>query len=278
MRSFKLDELLRRLLSFRKNIFHTLNAEKNKAQQRLVFVAGVQRSGTNMMMDVLEKSYETDVYHERDERAFNNYEMRDVAVVKKLLDRSKAPCFIIKSLCELQDLNQLMKEFSPAKVVWVSRHYDDVSNSMLVSFKNQAKQVKRIVERRSSEWWLGKGMSDETYAILKKLVHSAISDASSAALIWYFRSVLFFEQGFDRNSQVQLVQYENLVAEPQQEFARIFHFLNLDYSQRLSRKVFASSVRKREQLDIDAPIREMCDELILRFDAVATQQRRYFKD
>ena len=243
----------------------------------MAFVAGVQRSGTNMMMDVLEKSYETDVYHERDERAFNNYKMRDVAAVKQLLDRSKAPCFIIKSLCELQGLSQLMKEFSPAKVIWVSRHYDDVSNSMLVSFKNQAKQVKLIAERRSSEWWLGEGMSGETYGILKKLVYPTISDASSAALIWYFRSVLFFEQGFDHNSQVQLVQYENLVAEPQQEFARIFHFLNLDYSQRLSRKVFASSVRKRGQLDIDTPIREMCDELILRFDAVANQQRRDFK-
>src|SRR5688572_22752173 len=41
-----------------------------------VFVAGVHRSGTNMMMDILERSWETDVLHESDSRAFEDNLMR----------------------------------------------------------------------------------------------------------------------------------------------------------------------------------------------------------
>ena len=53
-----------------------------------LLVAGVQRSGTNMVMDVLERSLETDVYHERDPRAFDNYEMRPLEVIRGLRARS----------------------------------------------------------------------------------------------------------------------------------------------------------------------------------------------
>ena len=58
------------------------------SQKLTVFVAGVQRSGTNMLMDALERSFETDVYHERDPRAFDNYLMRPPEVIARLHARS----------------------------------------------------------------------------------------------------------------------------------------------------------------------------------------------
>ena len=58
-----------------------------------VFVAGMQRSGTNMVMDVLERSLGTDVYHENDPRAFERYEMRDPAVIRQLANGSGTPLF-----------------------------------------------------------------------------------------------------------------------------------------------------------------------------------------
>ncbi len=283
MASYRLNELKRRLLLLRKGLLHSLNAANNKQQQRVVFVAGVQRSGTNMMMDVLERSFETDVYHERDSRAFDNYQMRDVKVIQPLVAQSKAPCFIVKSLCELQRLSRLMDEFKidesrPAKMIWVNRHYFDVVSSMLVSFRNQANQVKRIAADRHSDGWLSGGLSDETYEHIQMLVHPDISDASAAALTWYFRGILFFEQGFDTDPRVQLVQYETLVTEPQAEFARIFGFLGLEYSQRVSSKVFGSSVRRRSPPEIDAPILALCSSLATRFETVAEGQRSQFRE
>jgi hypothetical protein len=246
-----------------KNIYYRLNKPNERS---VAFVAGVQRSGTNMTMDVLERSWETDVYHERDERAFENYQMRDPAVIQELYAKSVCPLFVIKSLCELQDLTRLMELFSPARTVWVTRNYDDVVNSMLISFKNQAKQVRALsVDREMGGWWLGKGMSDETHDVVKGFATDQLDDASAAALQWYFRSKLFFEQGLEKDSRVLLVKYEKLVVSPEAEFERIFGFLGLKYSRRVSQKVFGSSIRKRTPPKIDPNIRALCDELASRF-------------
>ena len=76
-----------------------------------VFVAGQQRSGTNMLMEVLEWSPYTDVYHETDPRAFTpGYEMRETAVIQDLARASRAPFFIVKSLCELDRLRSLLDD------------------------------------------------------------------------------------------------------------------------------------------------------------------------
>jgi hypothetical protein len=230
--------------------------------RRYVFVAGMQRSGTNMMMDVLERSYESDVFQESDRRAFDNYKMRDRAVIHSLAEQSPAPVFIIKSLCELQELSSLMGEFAPAKALWMMRHYEDVVNSMLVSFRNQARQVQRIVENRGDDgWWLGRGMSETTYALLEKLVHPNMNDASAAALQWYIRNILFFEQGLNSDPRTMPVGYESLVSNPQEQFKRVFVFLGLQYSPRVVSNVFANSVRRRRPPDIEPQVRAVCEEL-----------------
>lgn len=236
--------------------------------KRHVFVAGMQRSGTNMTMDVLERSYETDVYHERDSRAFNRYQMRERPVIHRLAERSPAPVFIIKALCELQELASLMDEFAPAQTVWVMRHYEDVVNSMLVSFRNQAEQVQYIVADRDASGWPARGMSNETYALLKKLVHPDMNNASGAALQWYFRNQLFFDQKFDSDPRVMAVSYESLVTHPKTQFRSVFDFLDLRFTPRVASSVFASSVRRRTPPDIEPAVREVCEDLSARIARV----------
>ena len=178
-------------------------------------MAGMQRSGTNMLMDVLERSVETDVFHERDARAFDNYQMREREVIRRLVDESRACVFVIKALCELQDLGELMQAFAPAKTVWIVRDYNDVVNSMMRSFEGMAGQVKAIAQDRDSSSWRGRGMSDATHERVKALATPDISESSASALQWYFRNVLFFEQGFHQDDRVILVE----VAGPFERYA-----------------------------------------------------------
>jgi hypothetical protein len=234
----------------------------------VTFVAGVQRSGTNMLMDVLERSFATDVIHERDRRAFERFQMREPAVIRSLVEHSRAPYFIIKALCELQHLSRLMEDFAPVHTVWIVRDYNDVVNSMRVSFGNQARQVKRIANDRDSDGWQGQGMSDATHALVKARVHPEISDTSAAALIWFFRNQLFFDQGFDRDPRVLLVRYESLVTQPTLEFQRIFAFLDIPYRPWHSRKVVAHSIRKARQPEIEPAVRELCETMTARFEAL----------
>lgn len=233
-----------------------------------VFVAGVQRSGTNLVMDLLERSIHTDVYHERDARAFDHYEMRSLEVIDELVARCRGEAFVIKALCELQDLGVLMDRYTPSRTVWIVRNWEDVVNSMIRSFRNFHKQVLRIARDRTSDGWRSRGMSDETHQLLKAVAHEDISEADGAALHWYFRNVLFFEQGLDRDERVLALRYEGLVAEPRQTGERLFAHLDLPFSERITRPVFGTSVGKRPPPIVDPSIRSICDRLAERFEAI----------
>ena len=233
--------------------------------REFVFVAGMQRSGTNMVMDVLERSFRTDVYHETDPRAFHRFEMRPEPVIHQLAARSHALVVVIKALCELDLLPKLMESFAPARTLWVLRSSDDVVNSATRSFRNFPAQIARLVHDRNSNQWRGRGMSDETHGRLADLYHEGMNEPTAAALTWYYRNILFFENGFDQDGRALLVSYEKLVTEPDTEFKRIFRFLEIPYSSWISRIVFASSVQRRPPPAIDPGVKELCSDLTQRF-------------
>lgn len=256
----------RRALLLGKGLWQRLGA---RPQQRThIFVAGMQRSGTNMVMEVLERSPRTDVYHESDARAFDRFEMRDEGVIRQLAARSRAPFFVIKALCELDRIRHLMDAFGPARTLWILRDMEDVVNSAVHSFRNFPAQLERIVANRNAAQWRGRGMSDETHAHLRALYHSGMDEASAAALTWYFRNVLYFDQGLDRDPRVMLVTYESLVAEPHAVFPRIFAFLGLEYSRWVARIVHARSVGRRPPPQLEPGVKALCEGLEARFRAV----------
>ena len=222
-----------------------------------------------MLMDVLEESLETDVFHERDPRAFMNYQMRDTAEIQRLVDGSRSRVFVIKALCELQDLTVLMEIFSPAKTIWIVRDFNDVVNSMLHSFGNMAKQVHRIVKDRNSNGWLGLGMSDKTHETISNMASEALDDKTASALQWYFRNMLFFDQSLDNDNRVLLVRYERLVNYPVEEFERIYKFIGIELPLRVVRKISPRSIGKHPRPEIAPPVRDLCDGLLFRFHALS---------
>lgn len=236
--------------------------------RRHVFVAGMQRSGTNMLMDLIERSMLTDVYHERDPRAFDNYMMRELPVIRRLVEQSRAPHFVIKCLCELDRLPALMSEFQPSKALWIVREYRDAVNSALVSFGRFGAQVARVANDQAEEDWFARGMSAQTRDVVRRLWHDDMNDASAAALIWYFRNVLFFELGLDRSPRVKLLSYEGLVTRPAEVCKDAFDFLDLPFAPFITRKVFASSISKKAPPPVEPAVAQLCDELMARFAAV----------
>jgi len=263
----------RRALLLGKSVWQRLPPRSAPAMH--VFVAGMQRSGTNMVMDVMERSLRTDVYHENDPRAFERFQMREEAVIRDLTARSRAPFFVIKALCELDRLPALMDSFAPARTLWVLRDFEDVVNSATRSFRNFPAQLSRLVKDRNSNQWRGRGMSDDTHAQLRTLFHEAMNEDTAAALTWYYRNILFFEQGLDRDPRVLLVSYEKLVTEPEAQFRRIFEFLEIPYTPWISRIVFASSIRRRPPPPIEPAVRELCEDLARRFQHCLDGNQRH---
>jgi hypothetical protein len=236
--------------------------------RRHVFVAGMQRSGTNMLMDLIERSMLTDVYHERDPRAFDNYMMRELPVIRRLVEQSRAPHFVIKCLCELDRLPALMSEFQPSKALWIVREYRDAVNSALVSFGRFSQQIDRIVRGKADGEWFAGGMSDDTLRLVRELWRPDMNEATAAALIWYFRNLLFFQMKLDRNPRVKLLSYESLVTRPVEECEAAFRFIDLPFTPFITRKVFASSISKKAPPPVEPAVAQLCDELMARFAAV----------
>ena len=140
--------------------------------------------------------------------------MRDLHVIHRLAATSKAPFFIIKCLCELDRLGALLNDFSPAKAVWIVRHYHDSTNSAVRSFGNFVTQMRRLAQDKNADLWRGRGMSDTTQSLLRSVVELGPSEADGAAMMWYYRNVLFFEQSLDIDPRVALLRYEDLVSDP----------------------------------------------------------------
>lgn len=259
----------RRTLLSAKRIAQALACRRTDAgEKQTVFVSGVQRSGTNMLMDVLERSFETEVFHESDSRAFDEYEMRPPEIIQRLIEASPARHVVIKALCELQEVRTLLDRFAPARVLWIVRDFRDVVNSHLALWKGMPESVHRIAADRESAGWRGRGMSDETHGIVRSLAEPDLGNASACALFWYFRNVLFFEQGLEADPRACLLRYERLVTHPHESFARAFDHLGIRYTPRVSRRVFASSVRRKAPPEIDPRIVRLCEDLTARFDGV----------
>jgi hypothetical protein len=237
-----------------------------------VFVAGVQRSGTNLLMDVLDRSLETRVFHETDARAFERYVMRDPGVIQRLVEQCTAPFFVIKALCELDRINALMDTFAPAKTIWIARDWRDTVVSANKSFGGFVQQWKRLTHGDPVNW-RGRGMSLETREMLTELYHPEASEAEGAAIMWFYRNILFFEQRLDTDPRVHLMFYEDLVRYPLREVAKVYDFLGLQgFNQRVVGRIHARSVKRRSPPDIAPAVMSLCDELLARFRALPPQE------
>jgi hypothetical protein len=232
-----------------------------------VFVAGMQRSGTNLLMDVLDASLATQVFHETDPRAFARYQMRDLAVIRQLAQASPAPVFVIKALCELDRIRALMDTFSPAKTLWMVRDWRDSARSAVKSFGNFVPQWQRLAHGDADDW-RGRGMSPATRELLTALYRQDASEAEGAAIMWFYRNVLFFEQLLAADPRVRLVFYEDLVRDPAREVSALYDFVGLPVSAGIAGRIHARSVKHRAPADISPEVASLCDELLARFRAL----------
>jgi hypothetical protein len=194
--------------------------------------------------------------------------MRPRDVIRGLVKASRASHVVFKALCELQELKKMFDDFAPAKGIWIIRNFEDVVNSHIAKWTGMPSEIAKIVKDRNAAGWRGRGMSDATHALVKKLYYPELSIASASALFWYFRNVLFFEQALDRDPRVLLIRYETMVTEPTRQFAALFDFLGLRYTSRVASAVFASSIRKSAPPEIAPRIREVCEGLTAKFDTL----------
>ena len=245
-------------------------------QGKGILLCGVQRSGTNMMMRVLDRMLVTEVYNEYDELAFQLYSLRDLETIKSLHSKSRAAFFGLKILQELDRVGEIAEIFPSVAVIWQYRDYRDVVNSHMVSWPGFRECIDEMASDRAAGAWRGKGITDEHYRLLQEYYRPDLSDGSCVALFWYLRNTLLFTQKLDHSPRTVMVPYEWLVASPAEALKAVCAQIGLPYDPRIHSFVHSRSISKRTPPHIDPAVEQLCDEMTRKLDETAKKHFPYF--
>jgi hypothetical protein len=246
-----------------------------------VFLVGLQRSGTNMVVRGLEASPEFEVHNENDRRAFDRFRLRPLPEVAAIVERSRHHFVLFKPLCDSHHTAEILDGLgtaSPGRAVWAYRSVDGRVASALAKFGDTNLRVLReIAAGEGRDRWQAQCLSPASLELIGSFDYETMTPATGAALFWFVRNALVFELGLDRRPDVTVVSYDALVAEPEARMEELCAFLGMAYDPCLAAHIEARSAATRQQLEIDPRVRERCTELearlhALRFDSAAARR------
>lgn len=236
-----------------------------------VWLVGLQRSGTNMLVRGLEASPEFEVHNENDRRAFEDFQLRDDAQVTTLIARSRHRFVLFKPLCDSHRVVHLLEHVraeQPGRAIWAYRSVDGRVRSALSKFGDHNLVVLRdLAAGRGLDRWQVQGISEATRELLASFDYDEMSPATAAALFWYVRNSLYFDLALDERDDVVLASYDLMVRDPAGMMSAVCELLGVDLVPALYAHVDDRAGAERLPLAIDRRVRERCDELTARLDA-----------
>ena len=241
-----------------------------------VWLVGVQRSGTNMVVRGLEASPEVEVRNENDGKAFDRFRLRPDPVLRDLVLASRHRYVLFKPLCDSHRVDHLLDDVttpSPGRAIWAYRDVDGRVRSALAKFGDTNLRVLTdIAAGRGLDRWQAQRLSPESIELIRSFDWATMSPASAAALFWYVRNALFFELGLDERHDVLLSSYDALVADPGAGTRALASFLKLEWHPGLAAHIERRDAAAPPPLDLHPRVLERCDELQKRLDARAAVQ------
>jgi hypothetical protein len=241
-----------------------------------VFVVGVQRSGTNMLLRGLEASPEIEAHNEDDAKAFRRFRLRPDEEIRALVSRSGHAYVLFKPLCDSHRVPELLDGLgtpSAGKAIWIYRGYQGRARSAVATFgSNNLIVLRELAMGGGTNRWQAQGLSRESWDLIRSTDYESLSPEAAAALFWYVRNAMYFEHGLHDRSDVTLVSYDAFVDNPTGTMQAICHFLDFGYTSRLVTHVEKRPHRGRDPLELPSRIRERCEDLQRRLDGAAVDK------
>jgi Sulfotransferase domain len=253
-------------------------AGASRGPRTVLLVLGCQRSGTTLITNLLATNRAVKVYPEHSavsSRDPHGLRLNPLPAVAERLRRSRYPMVVLKPLVESQNACELLDGLPNARALWVFRHYADVARSNLARFggRNGIKNLRSIA--RSEGDWRSERVSAAVERIVRERFDDKMNPWDAAALFWWARNQLFFEQALDARGDVQTCRYEELVADPRRVLRGIYEFAGGPCPRDPSvERVSSASVALGRAIPISSDVVALCEEMLSRLEKAHAENAR----
>lgn len=247
--------------------------KRRPTTKKILFIMGCQRSGTSLLTRIFVRDINSIVYRESSRLSSQDplkLRLNSKSDLQKQFNNLKCDLIVAKPLVESQNACDLLDFFPQSHVLWAYRHYQDVAASNLKAFGEGTgiSDIRPFLSNDPSNW-RSQNASEETRAIIKTHFSEKMNPNDAAALFWYARNQLFFEQNLQHHPRVTLLRYEDFVQSPLTSLQKIYRFLGLPFpTQNMLKEVHAKSVKKGANVQLSPEIETLCQELYARLEKI----------
>ena len=232
-----------------------------------VYVVGLQRSGTNMLLRGLDAAPEVEVRGENDRTVFERFRLRSTDALVRTVAASRHRIVLVKPLCDSQRVDELLAlpGMRPGRAVWLWRDAHDRARSEVSKFAtSNLDAVRAIASGTDDGMWQSDRLTDEARALVRSFDTTSMTPDTAAVLFWCVRNTMFFDLGLDARDDVLLMNYDDLVRDPAAVMRRLCAFLDFPFRPELYAHIDARSSHGRRPLSIDPAVDALADEVTAR--------------
>ena len=183
-------------------------------QRKVVLIVGCQRSGTTMLQQTfLDRSWRVLILEEHDRRLVGNdpgeARWQDYPTVFHRIHRFPFEVVAVKPLVESDRIAELLDAAGSVKAIWMLRHYQEVAQSNLSRFGTD-NPYRDLQPFRSGDPldWRCRGATKETRQTVIELLNSGLESLDAAALFWWTRNQLYFDQRLWEDERIRILRYQ----------------------------------------------------------------------
>ena len=188
--------------------------------RRVVLIFGCQRSGTTMLQQTfLDRSWRVLILEEHDRRLVRpgpgETTWQEYSTVLGRVRRLPFEVVAAKPLVESASATALMNAAGAVKAVWMLRHYRGVAQSNVSRFgmDNPYRDLHPICSRDALDWRYT-GATEETCETVTALLNRRLTPFDAAALFWWTRNQLYFDQRLREDDRIRVLRYERACNHP----------------------------------------------------------------
>ena len=256
----------RRALALVKRVSRSI-VRARPEERRVVLIFGCQRSGTTMLQQTfLDRSWRVLILEEHDRRLVRpgpeETVWQEYSVVLARIHRLPFEVVAAKPLVESASAAALMDAAGAVKAVWMLRHYSEVARSNVRRFgmDNPYRDLQPIRSRDALDWRY-KGATEETRETVTALLNRRLTPFDAAALFWWTRNQLYFDQRLWEDDRIRILRYERACNQPDEVIRSLSNHIGVA----LPPRSIASQVRAQpfhpETGELDPAVERLCTKM-----------------